>query len=53
MSLDTEAKENKSNISIVDVLEKDVRIIRAEIILKYILDVFLSRKYSSEYTDLR
>lgn len=31
MSLDMKAKENKSNISIVDVLEKDVRIIRAEI----------------------
>ena len=35
MSLDMEAKENKSNISIVDVLEKDIRISRAEIIFKY------------------
>lgn len=35
MSLDMEAKENKSNVSIVDVLEKDIRISRAEIIFKY------------------
>jgi len=42
MSLDMEGhkenmwnKENKSNVSIVDVLEKDIRISRAEIILKY------------------
>lgn len=28
-------KENKSNVSIVDVLKKDIRISRAEIILKY------------------
>lgn len=44
MSLDTEAKENKSNISIVDVLEKDVRIIRAEIILKYNFESFSKQK---------
>lgn len=35
MSLDMEAKENKSNVSIVDVFEKDIRISRAEIIFKY------------------
>lgn len=35
MSLDMEAIENKSNISITVVLEKDFRIARAEAILKY------------------